>query len=98
MLWAKTGWAAVYAGVDGERVVFALDECGVQVATGSACAANKGRRSHILTALGLDDQSADGSIRLSMGRYTTDEDINQAEQLIVRVINEQRKFGAMHVA
>ena len=86
------------AGVDGERVVFALDECGVQVATGSACAANKGRRSHILTALGLDDQSADGSIRLSMGRYTTDEDINQAEQLIVRVINEQRKFGAMAVA
>ena len=86
------------AGVDGERVVFALDEKGVQVATGSACAANKGRRSHVLTALGLTDRQADGSIRLSMGRYTTEDDALRAGQLVVEAINEQRKFGAMDVA
>ena len=86
------------AGVDGERVVFALDERGVAVATGSACAANKGRRSHILTALGLTDAEADGSIRISMGRFTTDEDIHTAGQLIVEVVNQQRQFGGLHVA
>lgn len=83
------------AGVDGERVVFALDERGVQVATGSACAANKGLRSHILVALGLSNAEADGSIRVSMGRFTTSEDIEAASQLIVEVISEQRKFGVM---
>ena len=86
------------AGVDGERVVYALDEKGIQVATGSACAANKGMRSHILVALGLTEAEADGSIRISMGRFTTAEDIEQAGRIIVETVNEQRRFGAMHVA
>ena len=86
------------AGVDGERVVFALDERGVQAATGSACAANKGLRSHVLTALGLDDTSVDGSLRISMGRFTTADDIEAAGKVIVDVINEQRRFGGLDVA
>ena len=85
-------------GVDGERVVFGLDERGVQVATGSACAANKGVRSHVLTAMGLDEAAVDGSLRISMGRFTTEQDINQAGQIIVDVINEQRRFGGLNVA
>ena len=86
------------SGVDGERVVFGLDERGVQVATGSACAANKGVRSHVLTAMGLDEAAVDGSLRVSMGRFTTEQDINQAGQIIVDVINEQRRFGGLDVA
>lgn len=85
-------------GVDGERVVFGLDERGVQVATGSACAANKGVRSHVLIAMGLDEAAVDGSLRISMGRFTTEQDINQAGQIIVDVINEQRQFGGLNVA
>lgn len=85
-------------GVDGERVVFGLDERGVQVATGSACAANKGVRSHVLTAMGLDEAAVDGSLRISMGRFTAEQDINQAGQIIVDVINEQRRFGGLNVA
>lgn len=85
-------------GVDGERVVFGLDERGVQVATGSACAANKGVRSHVLTAMGLDEAAIDGSLRISMGRFTAEQDINQAGQIIVDVINEQRQFGGLNVA
>jgi len=84
--------------VDGERVVFALDEKGVMVATGSACAANKGQRSHVLTAMGLADNIADGSIRVSLGRFMTEEDIAEAGRLIVETINEQRKFGRLEVA
>ena len=81
------------AGVDGERVVFALDELGVQVATGSACAANKGRRSHVLLAMGRTEAEVDGSLRLSLGRPTTEDDIVQAGALIVRAVEEQGKFG-----
>ena len=84
--------------VDGERVVFALDEKGVMVATGSACAANKGQRSHVLTAMDLTDNIADGSIRVSLGRFMTEEDIAEAGRLIVETINEQRKFGRLEVA
>ena len=81
------------AGVDGERVVFALDEKGVQVATGSACAANKGLRSHILVALGLTDEQADGSIRLSMGRFTAEDDAMQAGKLIVEELMNNDDLG-----
>lgn len=84
--------------VDGERVVFALDEKGVMVATGSACAANKGQRSHVLTAMDLADNIADGSIRVSLGRFMTEEEIVEAGRLIVETINEQRKFGRLEVA
>lgn len=84
--------------VDGERVVFALDEKGVMVATGSACAANRGQRSHVLTAMDLADNIADGSIRVSLGRFMTEEEIVEAGRLIVETINEQRKFGRLEVA
>lgn len=84
--------------VDGERIIFALDEKGVMVATGSACAANKGRRSHVLTAMGLADNVVDGSVRVSLGRFTTDEEIAEAGRLIVETVNEQRKFGRLEVA
>lgn len=83
------------AGVDGERVVFALDELGVQVATGSACAANKGRRSHVLLAMGRSEAEVDGSLRLSLGRPTTEDDVVQASELIVRAVSEQSKFGVV---
>ncbi len=82
-------------GLDGERAVFALDEHGVMVSTGSACAANKGLRSHVLVAMGLTALEADGSIRLSMGRFTTADDIEQLKPILADTIREQLKFGAM---
>jgi cysteine desulfurase len=59
------------AGLDGERLVYALDQRGICVATGSACAANKGSGSHVLAAIGLSATEADGSLRVSLGRGTT---------------------------
>jgi cysteine desulfurase len=81
------------AGLDGERAIFALDERRVAVATGSACAANKGLRSHVLKAIGLSDELADGSIRISLGRPTTKAEIEQLKPILVEVISEQLKFG-----
>lgn len=71
-----------FPGVDAERLVFGLEARGVYVATGSACAANKGTRSHVLTAIGLDDKTADGSLRLSLGRGTDEQAIDQAFEAI----------------
>lgn len=77
-------------GLDGERGVFALDERGVMAATGSACAANKGTRSHVLVAVGMPAELADGSLRFSLGRMTSEAEINQAAAIIVDVIKKER--------
>lgn len=77
-------------GLDGERAVYALDMAGVYVATGSACAANNGTRSHVLTAVGMDASLADGSLRISFGRLTTEDDIDLAAEIIRTSIAKER--------
>lgn len=78
-----------WPGVDGERILYALDERGVMVATGSACAANKGTRSHVLTAIGMNPDLADGSIRITLGKNTTNEDIDYARYHILEVVKKE---------
>ncbi len=76
-------------GLDAERVVFHLDAVGVQVATGAACAANKGTRSSVLEAVGMSDSLADGSLRFSLGRQTSGEDIERAAPFIIEAIRAE---------
>lgn len=76
-------------GLDGERAVLALDEHGVMAATGSACAAQRGARSHVLKAVGMSDESIDGSLRFSLGRTTTEDDIAEAADRIVNVLKKE---------
>lgn len=78
-----------FPGVDAERVVFGLETRGVLVATGSACAANKGTRSHVLTAIGMDERAADGSLRLTLGRLNDDETIRRAAEAIIDVVRTE---------
>lgn len=73
-------------GLDAERVVFHLDTLGVQVATGAACAANKGTRSAVLDAVGMAESLADGSLRLSLGRQTSENDVDEAAGRIIEAI------------
>ncbi len=68
--------------LDAERLVFRLEARGVLVATGSACAANKNTRSHVLTAIGCDDATADGSLRLTLGKLSTEENSKRAGDII----------------
>ncbi len=75
-----------FPGIDAERLVFGLESRGVLVATGSACAANKGTRSHVLTAIGLDPSVADGSLRLTLGHLCNDDTMQQATTILVDVI------------
>lgn len=76
--------------IDAERLVFALEMRGVLVATGSACAANKGTRSHVLTAIGLAPEVADGSLRLTLGHLSTKENTAQAAKIIIEEIRRER--------
>lgn len=78
-------------GLDAERLVFGLEMRGVLVATGSACAANKGTRSHVLTAIGLEPQVADGSLRLSLGHLSTEENTQRAASIIIEEITRERQ-------
>lgn len=80
-----------FPGLDAERLVFALEMRGVLVATGSACAANKGTRSHVLTAIGLSPEVADGSLRLTLGHLSTDENTHRAGEIIIEEITRERK-------
>lgn len=84
-----------FPGVDAERLVFLLEMQQMYVATSSACAANNGTRSTVLVAIGLDDTTANGSIRLTLGRHTTETSIEYAvEQLATAVESELQRTGA----
>lgn len=80
-----------FTGLDAERLLFALETKGVLVATGSACAANKGTRSHVLTAIGMDPATADGSLRITLGKLTDQSAINHAADSIIGVVSSELK-------
>jgi len=78
-----------FPGLDAERVLFALEMRGVLVATGSACAANKSTRSHVLTAIGLEPEVADGSLRITLGHLSDEANIARAGDIIVEEIEKE---------
>lgn len=83
-----------FPNLDAERLLFMLETEGVLVATGSACAANKGTRSHVLTAIGLAPEIADGSLRLTLGHLNDDEQIARALGILKTVImREQQRIS-----
>lgn len=68
-----------FHGFEGEsaKLLMKLDELGIAVSTGSACSSNKGgAASHVLTAIGLNQVEALGALRVSLGRYNTEEDVD----------------------
>ena len=69
-------------GKDNERLLIQLDEAGVQAAAGSACSASSDEPSHVLKAIGLTDQTAQSSIRFTLGRGTTMEMIKHTVELL----------------
>lgn len=78
-----------FPNLDAERVLFALESRGVLVATGSACAANKGTRSHVLTAIGLPPEVADGSLRMTLGHLSDNENIDRAATFIIEEVSKE---------
>lgn len=79
-----------YNGIDAERLVFLLEEKGVYVSTGAACAANKGTKSHVLAAIGLSDSEINGSLRLTLGETNDEKQIHEAARLINEAVEVER--------
>ena len=77
-----------FCGLDRQALVMALDLAGVACSTGSACASGSSEPSPALLAMGLDPAVIAGSIRLSIGAFTTTEEIDEATARILRVYSD----------
>ncbi|HTE22669.1 MAG TPA: cysteine desulfurase family protein [Candidatus Limnocylindria bacterium] len=73
-------------GTDNERLVMALDEAGIQAAAGSACSASSEEPSHVLRALGMSETDAQASLRFTMGRGTTEQDIHTTVNTLKKIL------------
>ncbi|WP_193073657.1 IscS subfamily cysteine desulfurase [Pseudomonas sp. FME51] len=80
-----------FAGVDGELLLLALRD--LALSTGSACTSASVEPSYVLRAIGLSDELAHSSIRLSLGRFTTEVDIQQAAEVLCNAVLKLRKAG-----
>ncbi|ASQ45430.1 IscS subfamily cysteine desulfurase [Legionella clemsonensis] len=82
-----------FSGVEGDSLLLALRE--LAISTTSACASASLQPSYVLRALGLDDESAFSSIRISCGRFTTEEQIRQAVTIICRQVGRLQEISPL---
>lgn len=80
------------AGVDGESLFASLEP--LAVASGSACNTTSGEPSYVLRALGRDDRLAGASVRFSLGRYTTEDEVDRAVRIFGRAVGHLRRIAA----
>jgi cysteine desulfurase len=90
--------SVVVADADGASIVVKLDLDGLAGSVGSACTTGSTEPSHVLTAMGYPDDEARGSLRLSLGRTTTDAEIDTAVEILPRVLAESRTAAAVLAA
>ena len=79
-----------FPGTDGDSLIMLLDQRGIEAATGSACHAGVNRMSHVLEAMGIEDEQGRGSLRFTLGRMSTEEDINDLLSVLPEVIERAR--------
>jgi cysteine desulfurase len=90
--------SVVVAGADGSSIVVKLDLDGVAGSVGSACTTGSTEPSHVLTAMGYPDDEARGSLRLSLGRTTTEAEIDEALDVVPRVVEASRAGASVLAA
>lgn len=79
--------------LDGEMLLLGLDLEGVMVSSGSACASGAVEPSHVLQAIGLERAAASATVRFSMGRTTSEADVDRALAALVAVLDRQRAYA-----
>jgi cysteine desulfurase len=82
--------------IEGEAMVIALDLKGLSVSTGAACSSGAIEPSHVLVAMGLSANQARASIRFSLGKQNTVEDIDFATQLVPEVVGRLRELSPVY--
>jgi cysteine desulfurase len=81
--------------VEGESITLHLDMHGFAVSTGSACFSRSLQGSHVIYGIGGDHERAHGSIRITLGRYNTMEDVDAVVQTIIEVVQELRDISPL---
>ncbi len=79
--------------IEGESLVIQLDLQGISASTGSACSSEKLEPSHVLLAIGLKPQETHGSLRLTLGRWTKEKDIDYVSKALPGIIKKLREIS-----
>lgn len=82
-----------FKGIEGEGLLINLDMSGVAVSTGSACSSGSIEPSHVIVALGTDDEVARGSVRFSFGRENTEDDVDYVLGLVPKAVENLRRLS-----
>lgn len=82
--------------IEGESLLINLDLQGIAASTGSACSSKTLEPSHVLLALGLSHIQAHGSLRFTMGRYTTEEDIDYVLEVLPGIVKKLRSMSPLY--
>lgn len=82
-----------FKGVEGEAMVIALDQKGIAASTGSACSVKSLKPSHVLLAIGLSPEKAHGSLRITLGKYTTQQEIEKFLRILPGIVDRLRKIS-----
>lgn len=84
-----------FPGANGDAMIMLLDSMGIEASTGSACNNGVNQRSHVLEAMGLPDDHVDGALRFTLGRTTTDEDVQFLLGRLPEVIGKARDVAML---
>ena len=79
--------------VEGESMLLKLDAIGIEVATGSACSSGSLEPSHVLLSIGITPEDAHGSLRLTIGRLTTEQDIDYVGEHLPKIVDDLRRMS-----
>jgi len=82
-----------FAFIEGESLVLHLDMKGISGSTGSACSSESLEPSHVLTAIGLRPEQAHGSLRLTLGKYNKNEDIDYVLEVLPEIVENLRRIS-----
>ena len=82
-----------FAFVEGESLLMSLKD--LAISSGSACTSASLEPSYVLRALGLNDELAHSSLRFSFGRFTTEDDVDQAAQSVRHAVDKLRELSPL---
>jgi len=83
-------------GVEGESMLLQLDNQGYAISTGSACSSGSLDPSHVLLAVGVKKEIAHGSLRVSLGRFTTEEDVDGFVDSLIPIVEKLRAMSPVY--
>jgi cysteine desulfurase len=83
-------------GVEGEAMLLKLDNLGIAVSTGSACSSGSLEPSHVLLSIGLPPEIAHGSLRVTVGRFTTEADVDYLLEVLPPIIEKLRAMSPVY--